>query len=143
MALNAQRSSAAILQFMRTKRRYYIPSAIKLFHAKAVAQLLYGSQLGPFPNIATLERVQSKFLRAILGVPRNVANVKLRLETGQIKARIWSAILMYWLRLSYLPIGLAQLILQDTFKSKWVQLIEQKIVSLGLSRLTLLTMGME
>lgn len=44
---------------------------------------------------------------------------------------------MYWLR-SLLP-----LILQETFKSKWVQLIEQKIASLGHSRLTLLTMGME
>ena len=72
----------------------------------------------------------------MLGVPIDVANVKLRLETGQIKieARIWIAILMYWLRLSYLLIGLAPLILQDTLKSKWVQLIEQKKASLGLSR---------
>ena len=41
------------------------------------------------------------------------------------------------------PYWSTPLILQDTFKSKWVQLVEQKIASLGLSRLTLLTMGME
>lgn len=132
------------MQSIRTKGSHYIPVVLQLFQAKVLAQFLYGSQLGPFPNIITLEeRVQSKFLRAALGIPRDVSSVKLKLESGQIKieARAWVAILTHWLRVPYLPVGLASLILQD--KSNWVQVIEQKIASLGLPMLTLLNMGLE
>lgn len=71
--------------YFRTRDGQFIPAAMKLFNAKALAQLLYGAQLGQFPNIVRLETVQSKFLRALLGVPKCVSNAFLRLETGQIR----------------------------------------------------------
>lgn len=145
VALNAQKSSSAIIQYMKTKGGHYLPAALRLFQAKTLAQLLYGSQLGPPPNIMILERIQSKFLRAILEVPRDISNVKLRLESGQtkIEAKFWIAILSYWLKLCYLPAGLAPLVLQDTYKSSWIHQIEQKIAAVGLSVTTLLGMGYE
>lgn len=85
IAANAQKSASAILRFFRTRDGQFIPAAMKLFNAKALAQLLYGAQLGQFPNIVRLETVQSKFLRALLGVAKCVSNAFLRLETGQIR----------------------------------------------------------
>lgn len=145
LALNAQKSATAIIQYIKTKGGNSIPAALKLFHAKVLAQLLYGSQLGPFTNINVLERVQSKFLRAILGVPRDVSNAKIRLETGQIKveARIWINILSFWLRLLFNSEGIVALILKDDVHNGWLKNIQKKLAQLGLSMCDLPLLGLE
>lgn len=67
----------------------YIPAALKSFEAKPV----YGAQLGPFSNFAPLELVQSKLLRL--------------------------ALLNYWLRLLFFPLGLEPPTVRDDFQSMW------------------------
>ena len=145
VAGNAQRSANAILRYLRSKGGNYIPAALKLFEAKSIAQLLYGAQLGPFTNYAPLEVVQSKFLRSALQVPRYVSNATIRLETGvlRIEARVWLAILNYWLRLVFFPSGLAPLTIKDDFQTTWKGAVGKIIATLGFNPQTLLAMGYE
>ncbi|KAJ7319976.1 hypothetical protein JRQ81_019487, partial [Phrynocephalus forsythii] len=58
----------------------------------------------------------------------------------KLEARVWVAILTYWIRLHFFPKGLAPLIRKDDFKSKWEGAIISKILSLGLSQDLLFTM---
>ena len=99
MVQAAQKSSLAILKFFYSKGGQYIPAPLRLFQAKSLSQLLYGAQLGPYSSFIQLEVVQSKFVRAILHVPRGVSNAALRLEVGYLKveARAWLAIFNFWL----------------------------------------------
>lgn len=129
LSLNAQRSASAVIQYTKTRGGNSFPAALKLFHAKVLAQLMYGSQLCPFPNMKMLEGVQSKFLRAILGAPRDVSNAKIRLETGQTKveAMIWVSIVTYWLRLLYDSEGIVTLILRDGMHHGWIKNIQKKL----------------
>ncbi|KAJ7324567.1 hypothetical protein JRQ81_017587 [Phrynocephalus forsythii] len=141
----AQRSSLAILKYLMTSGVYYIPAALKLFKAKSISQLLYGTQLGPLSNFAPLERVLSKCIRSALQVPKCVPSATLRLEIGlmRMEARVRVAILLYWLRLSFFPMGLASLIRKDDFKFKWKLAIITKISTLGLSQDLLLIMNFD
>uniref|UniRef100_A0A803T0U9 ribonuclease H n=1 Tax=Anolis carolinensis TaxID=28377 RepID=A0A803T0U9_ANOCA len=143
VAETAQKSSHAILKFLKTGGGHYIPAALKLFEAKPIAQMMYGAQLGPYPNFAPLEQVQSKFLRSMMQVPRCVSNAILRLETGlvRVEARAWIATLNYWLHLSHSPCGLAPLTLRDEFQSTWNKVVATKIATLGFSQKHLLSMG--
>lgn len=50
---------------------YCTPAALKLFEAKPITQLLYGAP-EPLPNSASIELVQSKFLRSAVQVPKCV-----------------------------------------------------------------------
>nr|XP_060641653.1 uncharacterized protein LOC132781415 [Anolis sagrei ordinatus] len=143
VAETAQKSSYAILKFLKTGAGHFIPAALKLFEAKSIAQMMYGAQLGPFSNYAPMEQVQSKFPRSSMQVPRCVSNATLRLQTGlvRVEARVWTATLNYWLHLSFSTCGLAPLTLRDKFQSTWNKVVAAKIATLGLSQGQLLGMG--
>ena len=80
-ATQGEKTANTILRFYHSKGGHYIPAAQKLFQAKVVIQMLYGTFMGPPPSsFDPIERVQSKFLRAILEVPRCVTNAQIRLE---------------------------------------------------------------
>ncbi|KAJ7326811.1 hypothetical protein JRQ81_016570, partial [Phrynocephalus forsythii] len=122
-----------------------IPGALKLFQAKPLSQLLYGAQLGPYPSFTSLEVVQSKFLRAILQVPRWVPNAALRLEVGFMKVavRAWLAIFNFWLKLIFLPRTLTSLLFVDNYHSTWKRALSLKLKSYGLSMECLIQVGYE
>ena len=46
-----------------------MPAALKVFNAKITTQLLYGAPLWIEAFDHSIERIQSKFLRKILGMP--------------------------------------------------------------------------
>ena len=141
----AQKSSLTVLKFFYSKGGQYIPAALRLFQAKSLSQLLYGAQLGPYSSSSfiQLEVVQSKFVRAILQVPRGVSNAALRFEVGYLKveARAWLAIFNFWLKLTFQPIGLTSLVLQDNHQSPWKRAIYHKINRYGYSVESIQQMG--
>ena len=142
----AQKAALNIIRFHYSKGAHFVPAAIKLFQAKVVAPMLYGNLLGPSSScFAPLERVQSKFLRAILQVPNCVSNAWIRLEMGipRFESKIALASIQTWLKAHWTTKGLLPLILCDKFKSKWLLETEKKIRSLGFSPLELLGLKLE
>jgi len=73
----AQSSSTAVLIFFHTKGTHFIQAVCKVFLAKVISQVFYGVQICIFTKFNTLEAVQSKFIRAILAVPRGIKNAAL------------------------------------------------------------------
>ena len=131
-----QRSANNILKFYRTKGRFFIPAALKLYSAKSLAQLTYGAFLGaPLSDIIKLERVQSKFLRALLQLPCCVTNSMVRLETGMlmVQDKICLSAIVMWLKLTHNSQDIAPLILKDNFQSSWTKAVKNEIQSLGFS----------
>ena len=59
----------------------------------------------------TMESIQLKFLRSILGLPSCVPNVLLQLETGDMLIESWAWILKlyFWLKVFFTPVGLTPL----------------------------------
>lgn len=101
LATIGERSALNILKFHHSNGAYFIPAALKLFQAKTIAQMLYGTFLGsPTSCFAPLERVQSKFLRALLQVPNCVPNSWIRLEAGlpKVKAKVVFVSISLWLK---------------------------------------------
>ena len=90
--------------------------------AKSLAQLTYGAPFSIVTNRSTMEKLQTKFLKAILLLPTNASNAVVHLETGlvAIEARLWIIVLSYWLKLNHTNSGLAHLILKDNFVSPWM-----------------------
>lgn len=67
----------------------FIPAALKSYKAKTLAQLLCESFVGPASSCFMPQgKVQSKFLRAVLQVPRCMSNARVRLETGSIESKL-------------------------------------------------------
>ena len=77
--------------------------------------MAYGAPFSFVGNRSTTEKLQTKFLKAILLLPTNASNVMVHLETElvTIEARLWIIILSYWLKLNHANSGLAHLILKD------------------------------
>ncbi|KAL8207695.1 UNVERIFIED_CONTAM: hypothetical protein K2H54_060748, partial [Gekko kuhli] len=55
MAASAERSAFAMLRFFRKDGARFIPAALKLFTAKVLAQMRYGTQIMCFTNLQALE----------------------------------------------------------------------------------------
>lgn len=142
---NAQRSSRAIISFFYRKGGQYVPAASQVFVAKILPQLMYGTQIFNCQKLKSLESVQTKFYRSLLGLPTCVSNTAIRLEVGQlpINARIWILKIHFWLKLIFFPVGVAPLTLLDPFQSKWRLLLYEKLKGLGLSPQELIASGFE
>lgn len=67
--------------------------------------------------IKPLKQVQFKFLSS-----NDSLCMEVRMET-----RIWQAMLFCWVKLIFLPIGLAPLILEDKFQNGWKQAVYNKV----------------
>lgn len=122
-----------------------IPAAIRLYLAKVLPQLLYGTILGPSSSsFVSLERVQSKFLRSIFQVSSYVSNASLRLDSGllKFKARIALASIYLWLNLNFNTQGLTSLVLIDNFQSTWLKAVQTELRHLGFSPEIVLAMDL-
>ena len=141
---SVEKSANCILKFYRTQGGFFVPAALKLFKAKALAQLLYGTFLGPSSSFSPLERVQSKFLRALLHVPKCVSNAWIRLETGmtRVEALICLTSIYKWLALNLKPQGISPLILCDQFQSEWQLAVLNSLQNMGLAPQALLRMDL-
>lgn len=118
-------------------------AAIKLYMSKSLVHLTYGAPFSILANRSTMEKLQSKFLKAILSMPTSASNALVRLETGlvTIEARLWITVLSYWLKLNHSNTGLAHLILKDDFVSPWLKLLINKLGHYGFSQQYLLFMN--
>ena len=89
-----------------------------------------------------IERVQTKFLRAILEVPRCVTNAHIRLESGSLTMvnKITLASLQYWLKINFKLQGLNHLLLEDNFQSKWMKAVLNKLQVMGFFPQAILSM---
>ena len=132
----ATSSTLAVSRFFYNTGNQFIPAAIKVFNAKVQAQILYGCPIWISSFDHSIECIQSKFLRKILGLPNCVPYAALCLETGQtsIESRAWLITFKYWLRLHNDPDpnSLIFQLLQDSSSSNWLAIIEKKISALGL-----------
>ena len=140
---SAKKSALAILRFFQTKGGRFIPAALKLFSAKALPQMLFGAQLGPYRSYVLLERVQSKFLRDLYKTPNCTQNAILRQESGLLKVetRAWLTTINYWLRIYLLPKGLIPKLLAVSSQFPWNRKIIDKIQTLGLDPTHLIELG--
>ena len=105
--------------------------------------MLYDTFIGPPSScFDPIKRVQTKFLRAILEVPRCLPNAQIRLETGSLRvvAKIKLASLQYWLKINYQSQGLTHLLLQDNFQSNWLKAVLNKFQVMGFSPQAILSM---
>ena len=104
--MSAQKNTGAITRFFHTVGGKHVPSVIQVFKARIISQMLYGSQLFVYTNLRPLEIVQTKFARAILGVPPCTSNVALCLEVGLISIKAQAKVLMlkYWIKLMFLSL---------------------------------------
>ena len=141
-----EKTAHGILKFYRSQGGQYVPAALRLFKAKPLAQLVYGSFLGlPSSSFSQLERVHSKFLSALLQVPKCMPNSWVRLETGmlRVEARITILSIFKWLSGRLNPQGLLPLLFQDKFQSNWQKATLKSLGKLGLSPQSLLVMGLD
>ncbi|KAJ7324886.1 hypothetical protein JRQ81_017906, partial [Phrynocephalus forsythii] len=114
---------------------------------KTRAQLLYGIPIWISALNSGIEKVQSTFLRRILGVPSCVGLAALYLEIGfeRVETRVWIQPLKYWLRIHFQAehLGYIYYLLSDSYISKWMRIIQGKIRSIGMPLDSILLLGQQ
>ena len=100
----AKITTQAIIRFFYTQGAAYIPAALRVFNAKVVNQVLYGSQIWLSAFNIDVERIQSSFLYKIFGLPHCVSYAALCLEAGQYRLQflLWIRFFKFWFRVCYL-----------------------------------------
>ena len=92
-----------LAKFFHRKGNRNIPAAMKIYVAKIIPHLLFGSPIwiGAFSN--KIEKCQSTFLRQLLNVPKCVANFTLLAELGQqtLESRACLCTFKYWLKIHF------------------------------------------
>ncbi|XP_061485692.1 uncharacterized protein LOC133386086 [Rhineura floridana] len=143
--LNARKTAKTLTTFYHTNGVQLIIPAIKVFRAKIISQLTYGTQVMTRDKFPELEAVQTSFIRSIMAIPPCVPNSVIRLEIGtqSIESIICTLKINYWLKLTLEPQGLASHILIDNFKSIWNNTTLNKLQYLGFSMQSIVQMGSE
>ena len=133
----AKITTQAIIRFFYTQGAAYIPAALRVFNAKVVNQLLYGSQIWLSAFNIEVERIQSSFLYKIFGLPHCVPYAALCLEAGQYRLQclLWIRFFKFWLRMCFLAesVPFLKSILTDYSYCSGYILFIKKIQSIGLS----------
>ena len=92
-----------LAKFFHRKGNRNILAAMKIYVAKIIPHLLFGSPIwiGAFSN--KIEKCQSTFFRQLLNVPKCVANLTLLAELGQqtLESRAWLCTFKYWLKIHF------------------------------------------
>ncbi|KAG8125770.1 hypothetical protein E2320_020897 [Naja naja] len=79
---SASCSHQQILRFFYTQGSQFIPSAMRIYKAKTLAQTLYGIPIWIWGFKDCIERTQAVFLRKLLGLPPCVGFAPMYLELG-------------------------------------------------------------
>ena len=110
---------------------------LRAFNAKSSPQLLHSAPIWIDAFDHTTEGLQSLFLRKILGLPNCVPYAAICTETGSLllETRAWFSTFKFWLRLLFNSDqnSLTFSMLMDHHASKWLTVIQKKIISLGIS----------
>ena len=111
--------------------------ALIAFNSKSSPQLLYGAAIWIDAFNHTTEGLQSLFLRKILGLQNCVLYAAICMETRSLllETHAWFSIFKFWLRPLFNsdqhPLNFSMLM--DHHASKWLTVIQKKIISLGIS----------
>lgn len=99
----------------------------------AAIKRLHNQQHRPYTNFELFENIQSGCLRGL--TPSSISNAALRSASGliKIKAQIWQAILLAWLRIHLAPTGLLSFLISDNPRLQWWNTIMNRLTSFGLS----------
>ena len=97
--MQAFRSAKAILKFAASKGGNLVNPAVTIYKARTMAQILYGAEVWGTSKALGLEPPQNYFLRALLGLPKDVLSAMIRLETYvlSIESQIDKRIICCWL----------------------------------------------
>lgn len=118
---------------------------IKLFDCVVKPIILYGAEVwGPY-QIDVLERVQLRFLKLSLKLPKNTPTVMVRGETGcnPLKVDVTCKVLSYWFKVvncqneykiaNIMYRCMYSMFNEGSFKCQWLTFVKDKLDRLGLS----------
>ncbi|KAG8123431.1 hypothetical protein E2320_018759, partial [Naja naja] len=93
-------SHQQILRFFYTQGGQFIPSALRIYKAKTLAQTLYGIPIWIRGFKDCIERTQAVFLRKLLGLLPCVGFALMHLELGirSVKGMAWINIFKWWIQ---------------------------------------------
>ncbi|KAG8123419.1 hypothetical protein E2320_018832, partial [Naja naja] len=94
LGLDIESSHQQILKFFYTQGGQFIPSALRIYKAKTLAQTLYRIPIWIRGFKDCIERIQAVFLRKLLGLPP--APMYLDLGTRSVKCMMWVNTFKWW-----------------------------------------------
>uniref|UniRef100_A0A2D4LY96 Uncharacterized protein n=1 Tax=Micrurus spixii TaxID=129469 RepID=A0A2D4LY96_9SAUR len=100
---SASCSHQKILRFFFTQGGQFIPSALRIYRAKTLAQILYGIPIWIQGFKDSIERTQAAFLRKLLGLPPCVGFAAMYLELGirSVECMAWISAFKWWFRMLF------------------------------------------
>ncbi|KAG8125953.1 hypothetical protein E2320_021124, partial [Naja naja] len=94
------------IQVLNSASCQFIPSALRIYKAKTLAQTFYGIPIWIWDFKDCIERTQAVFLRKLLGLPPCVgfALIYLELGTRSVECMAWINTFKWWFRVLFLAV---------------------------------------